>query len=29
MSLPEGDRYSKSKSKLLGELTMAMGGRAE
>ena len=28
MSLPEGDRYSKSKSKLLGELTMAMGGRA-
>ena len=28
MSLPEGDRYSKSKSKLIGELTMAMGGRA-
>jgi cell division protease FtsH len=28
MSLPEGDRYSKSKSKLLSELTMAMGGRA-
>ena len=28
MSLPEGDRYSKSKSKLLAELTMAMGGRA-
>jgi cell division protease FtsH len=28
MSLPEGDRYSKSKSKLQGELTMAMGGRA-
>jgi cell division protease FtsH len=28
MSLPEGDRYSKSKSKLLGELVMAMGGRA-
>ena len=27
MSLPEGDRYSKSKSKLLAELTMAMGGR--
>ncbi len=27
MSLPEGDRYSKSKSKLLSELTMAMGGR--
>ena len=28
MSLPDGDRYSKSKSKLLSELTMAMGGRA-
>ncbi|CAH2602363.1 ATP-dependent zinc metalloprotease FtsH [Rhodovastum atsumiense] len=28
MSLPEGDRYSKSKSRLLAELTMAMGGRA-
>ncbi|OJY64799.1 MAG: cell division protein FtsH [Rhodospirillales bacterium 70-18] len=28
MSLPEGDRYSKSKSKLLAELNMAMGGRA-
>ncbi len=28
MSLPEGDRYSKSKSKLQAELTMAMGGRA-
>ncbi|MBN9511125.1 MAG: ATP-dependent zinc metalloprotease FtsH [Alphaproteobacteria bacterium] len=28
MSLPEGDRYSKSKSKLVAELTMAMGGRA-
>ncbi|MBB3173650.1 cell division protease FtsH [Endobacter medicaginis] len=28
MSLPEGDRYSKSKSKLLSELVMAMGGRA-
>ncbi|HET6309233.1 MAG TPA: ATP-dependent zinc metalloprotease FtsH [Rhodopila sp.] len=28
MSLPEGDRYSKSRSKLLSELTMAMGGRA-
>ena len=28
MSLPEGDRYSKSKSKLLSELTLAMGGRA-
>ena len=28
MSLPEGDRYSKSKSKLFAELTMAMGGRA-
>ncbi len=28
MSLPEGDRYSKSKSKLLSELIMAMGGRA-
>ncbi|MEJ0049577.1 MAG: ATP-dependent zinc metalloprotease FtsH [Rhodospirillales bacterium] len=28
MSLPEGDRYSKSKSKLLAELVLAMGGRA-
>ncbi len=28
MSLPEGDRYSKSKSKLTSELVMAMGGRA-
>ena len=28
MSLPEGDRYSKSKSKLLAELAMAFGGRA-
>jgi len=28
MSLPEGDRYSKSKAKCLDELTMAMGGRA-
>ncbi len=28
MSLPEGDRYSKHKSKLLAELSMAMGGRA-
>jgi cell division protease FtsH len=28
MSLPEGDRYSKHKSKLLQELAMAMGGRA-
>ena len=28
MSLPEGDRYSKSKSKLTSELCMAMGGRA-
>ncbi|MDE2200835.1 MAG: ATP-dependent zinc metalloprotease FtsH [Rhodospirillales bacterium] len=28
MSLPEGDRYSKSKSKLLAEIAMAMGGRA-
>jgi cell division protease FtsH len=28
MSLPEGDRYSKSKAKLLSELCMAMGGRA-
>jgi len=28
MSLPEGDRYSKHKSKLLAELAMAMGGRA-
>ncbi|MCS6922299.1 MAG: ATP-dependent zinc metalloprotease FtsH, partial [Elioraea sp.] len=27
MSLPEGDRYSKHKSKLMAELTMAMGGR--
>jgi cell division protease FtsH len=27
MSLPEGDRYSKSKAKCLDELTMAMGGR--
>ncbi len=27
MSLPEGDRYSKHKSKLLQELSMAMGGR--
>jgi cell division protease FtsH len=27
MSLPEGDRYSKHKSKLLSELAMAMGGR--
>jgi cell division protease FtsH len=27
MSLPEGDRYSKHKSKLLAELSMAMGGR--
>ncbi len=27
MSLPEGDRYSTSKAKLLAELTMAMGGR--
>jgi cell division protease FtsH len=27
MSLPEGDRYSKSKSKLLAELAMAFGGR--
>ena len=27
MSLPEGDRYSKSKAKCLSELTMAMGGR--
>jgi len=27
MSLPEGDRYSKSKAKCLAELTMAMGGR--
>ena len=27
MSLPEGDRYSKHKSKLLAELAMAMGGR--
>src|SRR5471032_347872 len=28
MSLPEGDRYSKSKSKLTSKLCMAMGGRA-
>jgi cell division protease FtsH len=28
MSLPAGDRYSKSKSKLTAELTMAMGGRS-
>jgi cell division protease FtsH len=28
MSLPEGDRYSASKSKLLAELTKGMGGRA-
>ncbi len=28
MSLPEGDRYSKSKAKMQAELTMAMGGRA-
>jgi cell division protease FtsH len=28
MSLPEADRYSKSRAKLLAELTMAMGGRA-
>ncbi|CAP54753.1 Cell division protein ftsH [Gluconacetobacter diazotrophicus PA1 5] len=28
MSLPEGDRYSKSRAKCLGELTLAMGGRA-
>jgi cell division protease FtsH len=27
MSLPEGDRYSKQKSKLKAELAMAMGGR--
>jgi cell division protease FtsH len=27
MSLPEGDRYSKSKAKCIAELTMAMGGR--
>ncbi len=27
MSLPEGDRYSKNKAKLLAELAMAMGGR--
>lgn len=27
MSLPEGDRYSKSKAKCLAELTLAMGGR--
>ncbi len=28
MSLPEGDRYSTSKAKLLQQLIMAMGGRA-
>jgi len=28
MSLPEGDRYSKSKAKCLAELILAMGGRA-
>lgn len=28
MSLPEGDRYSKSKAKCLAELDLAMGGRA-
>ncbi|MDD2875802.1 MAG: ATP-dependent zinc metalloprotease FtsH [Acidiphilium sp.] len=28
MSLPEGDRYSMSKAKLLAELVKAMGGRA-
>src|SRR6202034_2546521 len=28
MSLPEGDRYSTSKVKLLQQLIMAMGGRA-
>jgi len=28
MSLPEGDRYSKSKSKCQAELILAMGGRA-
>ena len=28
MSLPEGDRYSKSKSKCVAELVLAMGGRA-
>ncbi len=28
MSLPEGDRYSTSKVKLLQQLVMAMGGRA-
>ena len=28
MSLPEGDRYSKSRSKLNSELAMAMGGRS-
>ncbi|CAK7193300.1 ATP-dependent zinc metalloprotease FtsH [Commensalibacter sp. Nvir] len=27
MSLPEGDRYSKSKAKCLAELVLAMGGR--
>lgn len=28
MSLPEGDRYSKSKAKCMAELVLAMGGRA-
>jgi len=28
MSLPEGDRYSKSKAKCIAELILAMGGRA-
>ncbi|MDG6095364.1 ATP-dependent zinc metalloprotease FtsH [Acetobacter sp. AN02] len=28
MSLPEGDRYSKSRAKCLAELDLAMGGRA-
>ena len=28
MSLPEGDRYSQSKSQMLSRLAMAMGGRA-
>jgi cell division protease FtsH len=28
MSLPEGDRYSTSKAKLVAQLAMAMGGRA-
>jgi len=28
MSLPEGDRYSKSKAKCIAELVLAMGGRA-